>query len=87
MLPDSELSSINRGREIAQMSLLNSGYVAPVSYRQMSSETHEGFATIQQVTNTFFYCAYLIVVLCYSIPQKLGQYMVLCKYPMKQKYK
>jgi len=56
MLPDSELSSINRGREIAQMSLLNSGYVAPVSYRQMSSETHEGFATIQQVTNTFFYC-------------------------------
>ncbi|XP_060840464.1 amyloid protein-binding protein 2 isoform X2 [Rhopalosiphum padi] len=48
MLPDSELSSINRGREIAQMSLHNSGYTAPVSYRQMSSETHEGFATIQQ---------------------------------------
>eukprot|EP00102_Acyrthosiphon_pisum_P002584 XP_001944165.2 PREDICTED: amyloid protein-binding protein 2 isoform X1 [Acyrthosiphon pisum] len=47
-LKDSELSSINRGREIAQMSLQNSGYVAPVSYRQMSSETHEGFATIQQ---------------------------------------
>ncbi|KAL5242886.1 hypothetical protein ACI65C_010296 [Semiaphis heraclei] len=48
MLPDSELSSINRGREIAQMSLQNSGYTAPVSYRQMSSETHEAFATIQQ---------------------------------------
>lgn len=81
MLKDSEISSINRGREIAQMSLQNSGYVAPVSYRQMSSETHEGFATIQQVTNTFFYCAYLIiVVLCYSVPHKLGQYMVLCKY-------
>ncbi|CAI6343297.1 unnamed protein product [Macrosiphum euphorbiae] len=48
MLKDSEISSINRGREIAQMSLQNSGYVAPVSYRQMSSETHEGFATIQQ---------------------------------------
>uniref|UniRef100_A0A2S2PBM7 Uncharacterized protein n=1 Tax=Schizaphis graminum TaxID=13262 RepID=A0A2S2PBM7_SCHGA len=48
MLPDSELSSINRGREIAQMSLHNSGYTQPLSYRQMSSETHEGFATMQQ---------------------------------------
>lgn len=86
MLRDNELSSINRGREIAQMSLHNSGYVAPVSYRQMSSETHEGFATIQQVTNTFLYYSYLIiVVLCYFIPHKLGQFMVFCKYLMKQK--
>lgn len=82
MLPDSEHSSINRGREIAQMSLHNSGYTAPVSYRQMSSETHEGFATIQQVTNILFYSAYpIIVVLYYSIPHKLGQYIIiLCKY-------
>jgi len=55
MLPDSEISSINRGREIAQMSFHNSGFTAPVSYRQMSAETHEAFATIQQVTYTFFF--------------------------------
>jgi len=54
MIPKSELSSINRGREIAQMSFQNSGYTAPVSYRQMSSETHEAFATLQQVIYTFF---------------------------------
>lgn len=47
-LPESKISSIKRGREIAQMSLHNSGYAEPVSYRQMSSETHEGFATILQ---------------------------------------
>jgi hypothetical protein len=66
MLPDSELSSINRGREIAQMSLHNSGYTAPVSYRQMSSETHEGFATIQQVTNPYFYSTYSIIIAFYE---------------------
>jgi len=63
MLQESQISSINRGRQIAQMSLLNSGFVAPVSYRQMSPENYEGFATLQQVTNTFFYCSYLIIVL------------------------
>jgi len=60
MLPDSEFPSINRGREIAQMSFHNSGYRAPVSYRQMSAETHEAFATLQQVTNTFFYSTFLM---------------------------
>jgi len=59
-LPESKISSIKRGREIAQMSLHNSGYAEPVSYRQMSSETHEGFATIQQVTNPYFYSIYVI---------------------------
>lgn len=62
-LPESKISSIKRGREIAQMSLHNSGYEEPVSYRQMSSETHEGFATIQQVTNPYFYSIYSIYIL------------------------
>lgn len=65
-LPESKISSIKRGREIAQMSLHNSGYAEPVSYRQMSSETYEGFATIQQVTNPYFYCMYSIFVVLYQ---------------------
>jgi len=54
MLQDSMLSSINLERQITQMLFQNSGYVVPVSYTNCSAETHEGFATIQQVTTTFF---------------------------------
>jgi len=50
MLPEDDKVTVNRGREMAQISLRYLNLSSPVPYRQMSVETQEGFAITQQVT-------------------------------------
>lgn len=49
VLPSGKLSSVERGREIAQMSIWHHGNSGPAAFRRISSEDHEEFAKNQQV--------------------------------------
>jgi hypothetical protein len=61
------LTSIKRGREIAQMSVRHRGSLAHMAYKPISSGTHEEFANNQQVkiiiiALLLYYIAYLYLI-------------------------